>query len=121
MEGNFLNEIKVVCRRPDSNRHGSPHHPLKMACLPSSTTSAASNIIEKDHGFGNNLVEEAGIFSRANLVARVASVCAAPGRRNNFLPHGFSNGFRSYSAGTFMFSCYYAALALYFIGIWYLV
>jgi hypothetical protein len=28
------------CRRPDSNRHGSPHHPLKMACLPSSTTSA---------------------------------------------------------------------------------
>ena len=28
------------CRRGDSNPHGSPHHPLKMACLPSSTTSA---------------------------------------------------------------------------------
>ena len=28
------------CRRPDSNRHEFPHHPLKMACLPSSTTSA---------------------------------------------------------------------------------
>ena len=22
------------CPRPDSNRHGLPHHPLKMACLP---------------------------------------------------------------------------------------
>ncbi len=28
------------CRRGDSNPHGFPHHPLKMACLPSSTTSA---------------------------------------------------------------------------------
>ena len=22
------------CRRPESNRHRLPHHPLKMACLP---------------------------------------------------------------------------------------
>jgi len=29
-----------------------------MACLPSSTTSAVSVIIEKQHGFGNLLVEE---------------------------------------------------------------
>jgi len=28
------------CRRGDSNPHGFPHHPLKMACLPGSTTSA---------------------------------------------------------------------------------
>ena len=32
--------FSLWCRRPDSNRHGSPHHPLKMACLPVSTTSA---------------------------------------------------------------------------------
>jgi len=32
--------MSLWCRRPDSNRHGSPHHPLKMACLPDSTTSA---------------------------------------------------------------------------------
>ena len=28
------------CRRGDSTPHGFPHHPLKMACLPGSTTSA---------------------------------------------------------------------------------
>src|SRR4030065_1048289 len=32
------------CRRGDSNPHGSPHHPLKMACLPGSTTSAREEI-----------------------------------------------------------------------------
>lgn len=25
---------QYTCRRPDSNRHGFHHHPLKMACLP---------------------------------------------------------------------------------------
>ena len=45
--------LNFLCRRPDSNRHGSPHHPLKMACLPSSTTSAVKGIIYKRHGFGN--------------------------------------------------------------------
>jgi hypothetical protein len=30
------------CRRPDLNRHGSRHYPLKIACLPSSTTSACT-------------------------------------------------------------------------------
>ena len=28
------------CRRPDLNRHEFPHYPLKIACLPDSTTSA---------------------------------------------------------------------------------
>jgi hypothetical protein len=28
------------CPRPDLNRHGSPHYPLKIACLPGSTTWA---------------------------------------------------------------------------------
>ena len=33
--------IYVWCRRPDLNRHGSPHTaPLKTACLPNSTTTA---------------------------------------------------------------------------------
>ena|GEM_PF-3388145 len=32
--------IITWCRRPDLNRHGFPHYPLKIACLPSSTTSA---------------------------------------------------------------------------------
>src|SRR3972149_9723469 len=32
------------CRRGDSNPHGFPHHPLKMACLPGSTTSAREEI-----------------------------------------------------------------------------
>ena len=26
--------LKKWCRRPESNRHEFPHHPLKMACLP---------------------------------------------------------------------------------------
>ena len=34
----------VWCRRGDSNPHGFPHHPLKMACLPGSTTSAREEI-----------------------------------------------------------------------------
>jgi integrase len=32
--------VSIWCRRGDSNPHGFPHHPLKMACLPCSTTSA---------------------------------------------------------------------------------
>jgi len=70
---------KQKCRRPDSNRHGSPHHPLKMACLPSSTTSVASNIIEKDHGFGNILVEVTGFLATKTwgLEWRVVAQCGA--------------------------------------------
>ena len=36
---------KMWCRRPDLNRHGFPHYPLKIACLPTSTTSALKNPI----------------------------------------------------------------------------
>jgi hypothetical protein len=87
-----INWIFQQCRRPDSNRHGSPHHPLKMACLPSSTTSAVSAIIGKRHGFGNLLVEAPGFFA-ANIGPIVQVL--------------------------FMFGCYYPAQALYFTHIIY--
>ena len=35
---------ELWCRRRDSNPHGSPRHPLKMVCLPNSTTSARAFI-----------------------------------------------------------------------------
>jgi hypothetical protein len=35
------------CPRPDLNRHGSPHYPLKIACLPGSTTWAKRSIHQR--------------------------------------------------------------------------
>ena len=107
MEGNFLNKIKVVCRRPDSNRHGSPHHPLKMACLPSSTTSAVKAIIEKEHRFGNLLVGSAHFLPEraAYEPARYASPAPVFIRLKGIRP----------ICGHVMFSCYSMILDLYFI------
>jgi hypothetical protein len=35
------------CRRRDLNPHGLPHTPLKRACLPGSTTSAQTSMLQQ--------------------------------------------------------------------------
>jgi integrase len=44
LEASDTKDKERWCRRPDLNRHGSRHYPLKIACLPNSTTSAQNFI-----------------------------------------------------------------------------
>ena len=60
------------CRRGDSNPHGSPHHPLKMACLPNSTTSAWS------YGFAASF-SAAGAGLAGSEVGAAGGACSVPG------------------------------------------
>src|SRR3990172_6363110 len=54
------------CRRGDSNPHGFPHHPLKMACLPGSTTSAREEI-HLIHGAAERQAESKSAESKSAI------------------------------------------------------
>jgi hypothetical protein len=53
------------CRRRDLNPHGSPHHPLKMACLPDSTTSALFDYFAGSAGGGAAGVSAGAVWAGA--------------------------------------------------------
>ena len=62
------------CRRPDLNRHGSPHYPLKIACLPSSTTSARSMFYSVLAGWSEGV--SVGGAGASGAVSDAGSVCS---------------------------------------------
>src|SRR3990172_806865 len=66
------------CRRGDSNPHGFPHHPLKMACLPNSTTSAREENLSYPWSGGKASGE--GVRQRGSRAVPGGCFCATDGK-----------------------------------------